>query len=143
MSNHPRVNAGVSVRGAGAPSRRPRPARRAGTPRLQAGEPPSVPIEVAAEGEYVVSFRAAFSYDYGIFDIFLDGDKVLAGLDLYRPEVEFREISMGSLHLSAGKHALRFVVAGGNEARRPEHRDRYYLGIDYLDFKKGGPEKAR
>jgi hypothetical protein len=74
----------------------------------------------------VLQDKMVHSFDYGIYRVKLDGDQV-ARLDLYSPDVTPASHSLGTRHLAAGTHTLRFEGEGKN----PKSAG-YYLGFDAL-----------
>jgi Protein of unknown function (DUF2961) len=70
--------------------------------------------------------KMVHSWDYGIYNVILDDEQV-ARLDLYSPEVTPVTHSLGTRHLAAGTHTLRFEGEGHNSKSAG-----YYLGFDAL-----------
>jgi hypothetical protein len=85
-----------------------------------------IPFELKKDQTVFLFDKMVHSWDYGIYNVLLDGEKV-AHLDLYSPDVTPDSHSLGTRHLAAGKHTLRFEGAGKN----PKSKG-YYLGFDAL-----------
>ncbi|MBM4060707.1 MAG: DUF2961 domain-containing protein [Planctomycetes bacterium] len=69
--------------------------------------------------------RVTKSFDYGAFRVLLDGEQVVARLDLYDPETTVREVQLGQRTLAPGRHTLRFECVGRNRAATD-----HFLGLD-------------
>lgn len=85
-----------------------------------------VPFQLDKDETVVLYGKMVHSWDYGIYNVKLDGQQV-ARLDLYSPEVQPAAHDLGTRHLSAGRHTLRFEGEGKNPKS-----DGYYLGFDAL-----------
>lgn len=79
-------------------------------------------LEEAFEGE--PRLAVVHSYDYGKWQVLLDGEKV-GVWDLYDPSTLVKDHKLGFRTLEAGSHTLRFECAGKN----PESTG-YFLGVD-------------
>jgi len=90
-----------------------------------------LPFDVEETGDYIVRAVMTFSWDYGIYDIYLDGRNVCSK-DFYSPTVIAREISLGKRRLEPGEHLLKFVCKGANERSKLAGTSTtgYFLGID-------------
>lgn len=93
----------------------------------------SLPVE--KPGRYTLRMHATHAFDYGIFQLWLDGTKLGAPLDLYSRPNAYKWIPLGALALSAGDHVLAAEVTGSNPAAAPRHM----LGLDCLELL---PEKG-
>jgi len=80
--------------------------------------------------------RLTHSYDYGRYQVFLDGAKVGEPLDLYAPQIEVRDHYLGSFALEAGPHKVRFECVGKNESSRGR-----YLGVDSVRLRERWEKK--
>ncbi len=69
--------------------------------------------------------RLTHSYDYGRWQIYLDGEKVGRPLELYSEDIEVHDHVLGSYELEPGKHTIRLECAG-----RHVLSDGKYLGVD-------------
>jgi hypothetical protein len=65
------------------------------------------------------------SYDFGIYQILLDGKKIGEPIDFYSPKVELGEHSLGDVSLTPGTHTIRFECTGRNESSKG-----WKLGVD-------------
>jgi hypothetical protein len=87
-------------------------------------------VEVSFESEKEQSAeltaKMVHSYDYGIYRVLLDG-KQIAKLDLYDSEIVPTAEKLGTQHLTAGTHILRFECAGKSSSSAG-----YFLGFDAL-----------
>lgn len=95
-----------------------------------------IPFTVDKKGEYIVSVGVLKSFDYGIFDILLDGKVVSAHQDLYNSSIASREIFLGHRPLEAGPHTITFQCRGANPASRVQSSGAtgYYLGADSINL---------
>lgn len=71
---------------------------------------------VAAEQTRRLVLPITHSYDFGVYQITLDGKAVGEPIDFYNPKVELREQSLGDVTLAAGKHTVRLECTGRNAA---------------------------
>lgn len=85
-----------------------------------------IPFHLDSDETVILYDKMIHSWDYGAYDVKLDGKKV-ARLDLYAPEITLVSEPLGRRHLEAGDHTLRFEGDGRN-ARSAG----YYLGFDAL-----------
>jgi len=86
----------------------------------------SLPVDKA--GNYRLVMHNTRASDYGVFQFYLDGEKLGEPLDLYSAENITRLVTLGARQLSLGGHRLTIEIAGTNPAAKP----RYMLGLDYL-----------
>ncbi len=90
-------------------------------------------IPVNEKGKFRVSAVLTKARDYGIVQLYLDGQKAGEPIDLYNPEVINTEpIPLGVFELGAGNHVLKVEIVGANPKAIPA----YMFGIDYLVFEK-------
>lgn len=88
----------------------------------------ALPVEKA--GKYDVKAQFVKSWDYGVFRLWLDDQKVGRPVDLYSPSVTTSgEIDLGTLDLSAGEHKLIAEVIRTNDSAKPGV---YGFGLDYV-----------
>ena len=86
-------------------------------------------LPVTKTGNYSVSMNFTKAPDYGIIQLYLDGEKVGKLLDLYHPSVmPTGDLKMGSRHLTAGEHKLCVEILGANEKAIKS----YMFGLDYV-----------
>lgn len=88
-------------------------------------------IELAQAGEYQLLLIATHSFDYGTFQVELDGKPIGKPINLYSASIVSKEIRMQTPALEAGKHTLRFVNAGKDAASAG-----YFFGLDSFMFTK-------
>jgi len=90
-----------------------------------------VTVNVPEDGLYGVSGLLTYSWDYGIYEVRLDGDPVGRRLDLYSPTVTTHKVRWGQHHLAAGPHKLRFSAVGTSR-----ESGGYFLGLDAVLLRK-------
>lgn len=95
-----------------------------------------------AEGSLEVSFEIpeaircaaklalVTSHDYGVFDVYLDGELAVAAADLYRADTGYHDLSFGTRELSAGTHTLTLRCRGANPSASRADGAGHYLGLD-------------
>ena len=92
-----------------------------------------IEFQVPQRGEYDVKVRLTKAIDYGIFQLYLNEEKVAEPIDLYDPDVvPAEEISLGRHALEKGKHTLRAEAIGSNDKAKSLHVGRYLFGLDYM-----------
>jgi hypothetical protein len=69
--------------------------------------------------------RLTHSYDYGRWQVYLDGEKVGGPRDLYAEQIEVHDHYLGSYELEPGQHAIRLECVGQNPLSGGD-----YLGVD-------------
>ena len=90
-------------------------------------------VPVKKTGRYHVSALLTKAVDYGIVQLYLDGKKAGAPVDLYHDGVVRTDppVSLGDFELSAGDHKLTVEIVGANEKAVKA----YMFGIDYVDLR--------
>jgi hypothetical protein len=90
------------------------------------GQVLSLPVEVTQYGRHVLFLVTTYSFDFGIFDLELDG-KPLATFDLYArsPYLHEQVVELG--YLEPGTYTVTLRNKGKNAASKG-----YFLGIDAL-----------
>jgi hypothetical protein len=87
---------------------------------------------VEKEGNYEVSVTLTKARDYGIVQLYIDGQKAGGPIDLYNPEViPTGPVSLGNHELTKGEHRLTVEIVGANEKAVKAHMfglDRILLG---------------
>ena len=98
-------------------------------------DPAGVPscFDVPESGRYAARLTAITSYDYGIWDVELDGEAIASRVDLYSRDTGSTEVKLGARELAAGEHVLTFRCAGANPSSRagaagPGH----FLGVEAI-----------
>jgi hypothetical protein len=82
-------------------------------------------------GVYRVAVVLTKARDYGIVQLYLDGNKAGDPIDLYNPEVINTDpIPIGTHALTEGDHTLTIEIVGANEKAIPS----YMFGLDYVVF---------
>ncbi len=89
------------------------------------GQTLTVPLDVAEAGKYEPLMLLTTSWDYGIYDICLDGKSLGAPVDLFTSDVLSIEKSYAPVQLTAGRHVLTFV----NHGKSPGSKG-YFLGFE-------------
>ncbi|MEX2185986.1 MAG: VCBS repeat-containing protein, partial [Pirellulales bacterium] len=87
-------------------------------------------FDVADAGKFNVAAALTMAGDYGVVQLFLDGEKLCEPLDLYNyPDVVTSGVlDLGTREVAAGKHLLSVEIAGAN----PAAQQAYMFGLDYL-----------
>lgn len=85
-----------------------------------------VSFRTEKEEDTQLLLKMVHSWDYGIYRVKLD-DKQVAQLDLYSSNIAPTTHKLGTQHLTAGTHTLRFECVG----KSPESKG-YFLGFDAL-----------
>lgn len=87
-------------------------------------------INVPEDGRYMIRIIPTRSWDYGIYDILLDGAKISHKLDLYSDLTTLsKPVNLGIQKLSKGEHSIGFACTGRNPAS-----DGYYFGLDAIEL---------
>ncbi len=93
------------------------------------GDKLDLEIPVQKSGSYDLIVRMTKAADYGIVQIYLDGQKVGGPFDLYNDGVVATgEISLGKMDLSKGNHKLTVEIVGANDRAIKA----YMFGLDYI-----------
>ena len=98
----------------------------------------AIEFDVQELGRYSVTLRMTKARDYGVFQLYLDEEKMGGAVDLYSTVVEpTAPITFSDQSLSAGKHVLRAEVIGSSSELPDTHRvGKYLFGLDYLSLEK-------
>jgi hypothetical protein len=92
-----------------------------------------LPFEVPETGLYAARLSALTSYDYGTWDVELDGEAVAPTVDLHTQSTGSTEVKLGARELTAGVHTLTFRCKGANPAGRADASGPLcYLGVEAL-----------
>jgi hypothetical protein len=87
----------------------------------------ALPVQKAGNYELGVQFTKA--PDYGIVQVYLDGQKLGGPLDTFRPAVRLNDmVRLGPLDLTAGDHKLTIEITGANAKAIKS----YLVGLDYV-----------
>jgi len=88
-------------------------------------------LKAAGPGSYALSAVLTKARDYGIVQLWLDGVKLGAPIDLYNPTVvSTAPLPLGTHVLSAGEHKLTVEIVGANPQAAPS----YMFGISHVDL---------
>ncbi len=101
------------------------------------GASPGAKLDLAVRtrqaGTYSLKARLTKAPDYGIVQLYLDGQKLGDPIDLYADKVvPTDEIPLGTLKLSSGEHKLTVEIVGANEKAQKA----YMFGLDYIKLDK-------
>ncbi|MEM7387878.1 MAG: DUF1595 domain-containing protein, partial [Verrucomicrobiota bacterium] len=99
-------------------------------------------FEVIHPAEYEISVQLTKAPDYGLVGLTLGDFK--ASMDLYAPKVELAPLlRLGSGRLEAGTHTLTLKLSGANPNANHYRKNRYLVGLDYLELKDLTPPPAK
>lgn len=87
----------------------------------------TVPFEIEEAGEYELLLLLTKSWDYGIYEIHLDGQAVSEPIDFYAEAITERLQRIPARELAAGRHELTFINKG-----KIGQSEGHFLGIDGL-----------
>jgi len=98
------------------------------------GDKLDLAIPVKEAGKYKLTAQMTKARDYGIVQLYLDGQKLGAPIDLYNsPEVVATGVlNLGTLELTAGKHKFTIEIVGANDKAVKA----YMAGLDYVKLEK-------
>jgi len=86
-------------------------------------------LPVKQAGKYRLGMQLTKAPDYGIAQLYLDGQKLGSPIDLYHPSViPTGLVAMGEQHLTAGDHKLTIEIVGANDKAIKS----YMFGLDYV-----------
>jgi hypothetical protein len=86
-------------------------------------------LPVKQDGKYHVAAQLTKARDYGIVQLYLDGEKLDGPIDLYHPDVvPTAVLDLGKRTLAQGSHQLTVEILGAN----PQAEPAYMAGIDYI-----------
>lgn len=93
------------------------------------GDKLDLALPVAQAGKYRVSLQLTKAPDYGIVQLYLDGQKLGEPIDLYHPSVVASgPLTLGQREFTAGEHKLTIEIVGANERAVKN----YMAGLDYV-----------
>jgi hypothetical protein len=93
------------------------------------GDKLDLALPVAKAGSYKLVAQFTKAVDYGIVQLWLDGQKLGQPIDLYHDGVIVSgEIALGTLSLGASDHKLTVEITGAN----PKAVKSYMFGLDYV-----------
>ncbi|MBQ8400051.1 MAG: DUF2961 domain-containing protein [Clostridia bacterium] len=88
-------------------------------------------ILVSEAGDYDITGAFTQAIDYGIVDIYVNGQKIASDLDFCHNGVIHCTEDLGVVSLKSGYNELKIVITGKNQAATD-----YMVGIDYFSIKK-------
>jgi hypothetical protein len=88
-------------------------------------------VPVAESGEYEIVGNFCHAVDYGIHELSLNG-RSLGTFDFFSPDLEWRQVSLGTVVLEKGNATLKVECKGANAQARPGRM----FGLDYLSLRK-------
>ena len=97
-----------------------------------------IPFEVAASEPRRLVLRLTSSYDFGIYDISLDGIVLRKDLDLYAPTTAVNDVPLLDFYPEPGTHTVRLVCQGRNPLSTG-----CWLGLDSLRLRERRPRVAQ
>jgi hypothetical protein len=86
---------------------------------------------IPTDGLYVLKADITHSWDYGVYQAFLDDKPLGSAYNLYNPTVQTKRLMLGVIKLVSGEHTLRFVCQGKSELSKG-----YFFGIDGIYLRK-------
>lgn len=93
------------------------------------GDKLTLNLPIAVAGKYDIKAQFTKAKDYGIFQFYLDDQKIGTPMDFYNPTVVATgTVSLGQLDLTAGDHKLTAEIVGANEKADKA----YMMGLDYI-----------
>jgi hypothetical protein len=93
------------------------------------GDKLDLALPVKTNGKYRLSAQMTKAPDYGIVQLYLDGEKLGQPIDLYRKTVRPSEVlALGEHELTAGEHKLTAEIVGANDKAIKG----YMVGLDYV-----------
>jgi hypothetical protein len=100
----------------------------------QIGRELTLKLPVDKAGKFHLKARFTKSYDYGIFEVFVDGKQVAGDFDLYSPTVVAAPLAdLGIIELASGDHALTLKAIGTNSDSRG-----LFFGLDFIKLEMVG-----
>jgi hypothetical protein len=97
------------------------------------GDKLDLAVPVNSDGKYKLSLQLTKAPDYGIAQLYLDGAKLGAPIDLYHGSViPSGELQMGEFQLGSGQHKLSVEILGANDKAIKN----YMFGLDYVKLER-------
>jgi len=84
----------------------------------------------ALGGQYNFTGIFTIAPDYGVFNIYINGQWIASNLDLSNPVANIREIRLGNVNLRSGKNTLTVELV-----EYPKELSNSSFGIDKMIFK--------
>jgi hypothetical protein len=99
------------------------------------GDKLDLALPVAKSGKYALTMQLTKAPDYGIVQLYLDGDKLGEPTDLYHPSVApSGTLDFGTHDLTGGEHKLTVEMTGANEKAIKN----YMMGLDFVKLAVAG-----
>ena len=93
------------------------------------GDKLTLAVPVTEAGKYELKAQLTKAGDYGIVQLFLDGEKIGDSIDLYNKGVTYTgQLSFGIHDLTVGDHQLGIEIVGANK----DAAKAYMFGLDYI-----------
>ncbi len=93
------------------------------------GDTLTLAVPVKKAGTYKITTQLTKAVDYGIVQLYFDGNKLGEPIDLYNNGViATGAINLGEYQLTKGEHKLKIEIIGANEMAKKS----YMFAIDYL-----------
>ncbi|MHC4944263.1 MAG: DUF2961 domain-containing protein, partial [Planctomycetota bacterium] len=92
------------------------------------------PFTIERRAPMRLVLKLTTSYDYGIYDVYLDGIRLKEGLDLYSPETAVKEFPLLDFWPEGGEHKVKLVCTGKNPLSRG-----HWLGLDSVRLRQRRP----
>jgi hypothetical protein len=96
-----------------------------------------VPFEITKREPRRLVVKLTTSYDYGIYDIYLDGVLLKKGVDLYSIETDVKEIPLLDFWPEEGEHRVKLVCTGKNPLST-----HHWIGLDSVRLRERRPRVA-
>ena len=102
------------------------------------GQSIAVEFDVGETGRYAVTLRMTKARDYGIFQLYLDEEKLGRPVDLFSVNLDVADpIAFDARPLAKGTHTLRAEAVGSNsDVAMPHGVGVHLFGLDYLVLEK-------
>ncbi|MBN2308951.1 MAG: DUF2961 domain-containing protein [Candidatus Hydrogenedentes bacterium] len=95
----------------------------------QPGDTLDLAFPVRDAGKYTLIMAFTQARDYGVVQVYVDGEKARWPIDLFHRTVRpYGPFDMGVVDLAAGDHTLRIEIVGANSEAEPRHM----AGVDYV-----------
>jgi hypothetical protein len=85
-----------------------------------------------ADGDYELTINACRARDYGIHQLYWNGEKLGGPIDFYAPSLMWKQVKLGKVKITGGKAILMAECIGANV----KAEQRRMFGLDYLLLKK-------
>lgn len=93
-----------------------------------------IPFEIKRRAPCRLVLKLTTSYDFGIYEVYLDGVRLSEGLDLFTPTTQVREFPILDFWPEEGDHRLKLACVGKNSLSKG-----HWLGLDSLRLRERRP----